>query len=285
MRTPILLVAALAIAIGTAFLIRNRLNDAASQTEAMDTSLVLVAANSLDAGHFIRAESDFVWTQWPVENLHESYIQQGTVDITEFEGAVARTDILAGEPIYATRLVKPDDGGFMPAVLHPGMRAISISVNATTGNAGFIFPGDHVDMILTHELQGDDDNNQGFVSETFAKDVRVLAVDQRFNSKDSTVALARTVTLELSPKQAEMTNVATELGRISLSLRSLSKDSAIKVASGTENENVDGDDVNDDYTSVEEVSQMLNLGKGGNNHLAARKVSVSRGSESEQLRF
>jgi pilus assembly protein CpaB len=107
------------------------------------------------------------------------------------------------------------------------MRAVAVSVNAETGIAGFVFPGDHVDVILTHGINGVDSEGNAFVrraSETVLQNVRVLAVDQNTNDQSEQAAIAKTATLELSPKQVEVVSVISELGRLSLSLRSLQKD-------------------------------------------------------------
>jgi pilus assembly protein CpaB len=147
------------------------------------------------------------------------------VKLEDFDGAVARRNLTKGEHITGNALVKSSEGGFMSAVLEPGKRAVSIAVDATTGNAGFIFPGDHVDLILTHQVRLGDGTNVERASETFIEDARVLAVDQMLDNPENKAMLAKTVTLEVSPKQAEEINVAKDLGKISLSLRSLAKNS------------------------------------------------------------
>src|SRR5262249_21137290 len=138
----------------------------------------------------------------------------------------------AGEPITVSALIKPGAGGFLSAVLEPGKRAVSIAVSATSGTAGFIFPGDRVDMIVTHRLKvkeissnsNQQDSTESVVSETFVEDVRGGAGDQMLDNPKNKAIPAKTVTLEVSPEQAEKVNVAVELGKISLALRSLASD-------------------------------------------------------------
>lgn len=112
---------------------------------------------------------------------------------------VARRAIQKGEPILKTVLVKSNEGGFMSAVLEPGKRAVSIAVDSTSGNAGFIFPGDKVDLILTHSVTNQ--SVQTRASETFVEDVRVLAVDQMLDNPENKAVLAKTVTLEVTPNR------------------------------------------------------------------------------------
>src|SRR3546814_10378317 len=68
-------------------------------------------------------------------------------------GAVVRRGFTAGEPIVSRRVILPGDRGFLAAVLRPGFRAIAIRVNATSGVSGLVFPGDHIDLILTHRSE------------------------------------------------------------------------------------------------------------------------------------
>jgi pilus assembly protein CpaB len=149
-------------------------------------------------------------------------VVEGQISIKEYDGSVARRAIQKGEPIVKNVLVKSSEGGFMSAVLEQGKRAVSIAVDSTTGNAGFIFPGDKVDLILT--LATGSRQSPVRASQTFVEDVRVLAVDQMLDNPENKAVLAKTVTLEVTPKQAEKINVAKDLGKISLSLRSLAKD-------------------------------------------------------------
>lgn len=293
MRTPILLAVAVIIAAATAFAVKGRISDnAAPQANqpAIVSSRVLVAKVDISAGSFIRSEADLEWVAFPAENIPATYIKEDQQAASVFDGAVARSNISAGEPITSARIVKPDEGGFMSAVLTPGKRAVSIAVNATTGNAGFIFPGDQVDLILTHQVKEDTESGaEVAASETFIENARVLAVDQRFNSKESEVVLARTVTLEVTPKQAEMINIASDLGRISLSLRSLATDKQKQDGdmefTDTASEEKTATDPRTSpatYTSDREVSRLLRVMHRDGDTV---KVSVSRGAESEDLEF
>ena len=119
--------------------------------------------------------------------------------------------------------------GFLAAVLEPGKRAVSVSVNPTTGISGFVFPGDRVDVILTHTIKEEDgggggnEGNQTIrrASETVLTDIRVIAVDQTTNDQSAQPVVAKNVTLEVTPKQAEILSLVSELGKLSLSLRSI----------------------------------------------------------------
>jgi pilus assembly protein CpaB len=203
------------------------------QQAAAPKSQVLVAAADIPAGSFVRAEYHLKLADWPQDNITPAMLTSETVQPSDYEGAVARRAISTGEAITNSMLVKSNEGGFMSAVLEPGKRAVSIPVDPTSGNAGFIFPGDRVDLILTHKI--DLNGGEERASETFIEDVRVLAVDQMLDNPENKAVLAKTVTLEVTPKQAEEINVAKDLGKISLSLRSLAtkKDSTDDAAAPT----------------------------------------------------
>ena len=181
---------------------------------------VLVADTSLSAGQFVRPEN-LRWQAWPADDLTPAYIVESKARIEDFVGAVARSAVAEGEPITEERLVRPGDRGFMAAVLTPGYRAVTVNVTVSSGLAGFVFPGDRVDLLLTMAVPDPDSKIQRHAAETLLTDLRVLAVDQRSDDQNKSVVVEKTATLEVTPKQAETIAVATELGNLSLSLRSI----------------------------------------------------------------
>ena len=192
-----------------------------------ETREIMVAGEALPAGLLVK-RSHLRWQAWPKDAVAANYIVRGQgVELEAFEGTVVRAGVAKGEPVTETRIVRPGERGFLAAVLTPGMRAFSVPVTATTGIAGFIFPGDRVDLILTHVIdkKGDNDRTRR-ASETVLTDVRVLAVDQQTDDQNGKASVAKTVTLEVTPKQAELVSVSLvmEQGRLSLSLRSLAKE-------------------------------------------------------------
>lgn len=290
-RSLVILAFGLVIALGTAWSLKHRM---ARETEVQATQ-VLVASADIAAGDFIRAETHLTFAPWPEESITPQMLTNKQVKIADFAGAVARRAITKGEPIQKALLVKSNEGGFMSAVLEPGKRAVSIAVDSTTGNAGFIFPGDYVDLILTHAV----DTGQAPVraSETFIRNVRVLAVDQMLNNPENKAVLAKTVTLEVSPKEAEEITVAKDLGKISLSLRSLAHqqqaggegagaqagepemtfDDVLKAASA---DTLDAKAPTNNVTRDTDVSHIITPGGGAN-----MRVRVIRGKEQQDIEF
>ncbi len=191
---------------------------------------VLVAQGALAAGQFVRPEN-LRWQPWPKDGIAASYIVEGQGKIEDFIGAVVRSALGEGEPITETRLVRPGDRGFLAAVLTPGDRAVTITVTVNSGIAGFVFPGDRVDLLLTMAVTLGGGKVQRHAAETLLTNLRVLAVDQRSDDQNKDVVVEKTATLEVTPKQAEAIAVATELGNLSLALRSIATDDgADKVA-------------------------------------------------------
>lgn len=138
-------------------------------------------------------------------------------------GAMARGAIAQGQPILSDELIHPGDHGFLAAVLTPGMRAVTVSVDAVTGANGLIWPGDRVDVLLTEKIP-DAPPGKSIASEVVLSDVRVIATGQELikgNTPTSANAPpAQTATLEVSPDQAARCLVAGNLGTLSLIVHS-----------------------------------------------------------------
>ena len=224
-----LLVGALVIAVVTAVMAKNMFAGAGAQQAAAAPVVpvgpkVLVAKTALPVGTIISPDS-LTFQPWPKELMQGAYYVDGQPDAKNLAGTVVRYAIAAGQPITRGSLVGPQDRGFLAAALGPGMRAVTVPVNVTTGVAGFIFPGDHVDIVLSQQVSGCGDGPPLKVSETIIRNVRVLATDQRVTSKDedgkTPVRTFSNVTFEVTPKLAEKIAVAQSIGQLSLSLRSL----------------------------------------------------------------
>jgi pilus assembly protein CpaB len=212
---------------------RNVKVEAAVPAPSKPATMILVARGELHSGQFVRPEN-LRWQAWPDNAVSQSYILSGQHHLEDYVGAVVRNAIGDGEPITESRVVRPGDRGFLAAVLSPGFRAVTVPVTPSSGLAGFVFPGDHVDVILSFILtdinvpsgERGDPIHQHHTGETVLSDVRVLALDQRADDQSKEVSVAKTATLEVTPKQAEAIAVVQELGKLSLSLRSLGQDEA-----------------------------------------------------------
>jgi pilus assembly protein CpaB len=274
-RTLILFLVALVLAGGTGLLVRSWLAQRATVAEAAPVAppaapqkLVLVARGGLARGQILKP-ADLAWQAWPETGIGRGYIQGGTKTIEDFAGWVAREPFVAGEPISEAKIVSPGSRGFLAAVLRPGMRAVSVPVTATSGISGFVFPGDQVDILVSETLPGIGNTAAQKGAETVLHDVRVIAVDQKLDGKAGEALVAHNVTLEVTAKQGEVIAVASEMGKLSLSLRSL-------VAASAE----DGPSDSRDSTGTldSEVSQLLRKPLSPKGNQSAPTVSILRGN-------
>ncbi|MGU7771991.1 Flp pilus assembly protein CpaB [Burkholderia sp. MR1-5-21] len=235
--------AAIIIAAGIGAFILRELYVAASTgkpPEASGEDRVRVAAADLPEGLLLR-DNDLAWKRIP----HAQVPPGAFVDTqpgADLKGALLRNGVGAGTPIRAENVIPAGAPDFLAAALKPGMRAISVPVDDVSGNAGLIQPGDFVDVLLTQQVGGTATTPGAFEAETVVRRARVLAVGSEFqrtkaasaaNATDAT-ARARTVTLEVAPRTAQVVLVATRLGTLSLALRSFATSDRRQPAGGDE---------------------------------------------------
>ncbi len=226
---------ALVAAVVAAFLAKNLVSkkEVKVVTKAAEKTVqVLVASRDIPLGTPI-TEKGLQWQVWPKKASSSKYILKARQPdaMTKFAKAMARTGLTAGEPVLKKKLILPDQGGFMAAILPKGMRAISFKISADTGAGGFILPNDKVDVLLTRKVQtaasGNTPGTTVHVTETVLTNVRMLAIDQTFreNEKGEQVVVGKTATVELRPEQAEVLELADSMGALSLTLRSITENS------------------------------------------------------------
>jgi pilus assembly protein CpaB len=233
-----LIVGALVIAIGAAFGVNQMMRGAAAPparaaaAPEINGPMILVATRQLPVGTIIGPDS-FRFQPWPKELVEKAYFMKEKTDVNTLVGTVVRYPITAGQPLTQGALVHPDDRGFLAAALGPGMRAVTVKVSQEQGVAGFVFPGDRVDVLLAQTIEVKEGSSypddQIFTAETIVRNVRVLATDQRFDAEDETgktpVRTFGSVTLEATPDLAERIAVAQNMGKLSLALRPLAESS------------------------------------------------------------
>jgi pilus assembly protein CpaB len=229
---------------------------------------VLVATRALPIGTILD-DTSFKYQPWPKDLIQGAYYVEGKVDMNILRGSVVRTAISAGQPVTVGSIVQPGDRGFLAAALGPGMRAITVSVRAETSVAGFVFPGDRVDLMLTQTVEGGGGGGGPALktTETIMRNLRVLATDQRTASEDEKgnkeVKSFNTVTLEVTPRIAEKIAVAQTIGMLSLSLRPIADDAAgleRAIAAGDVNVPADGDPKGDRRIALQVASRPVDTG-------------------------
>lgn len=259
-----LAVAALVVAGTAAFLARSFLRSQAEtvgmeQTAPTPASAeVLVMARDLAAGALLKSD-DLRWAQWPLAALDGRVVTRSAQPDMDknVAGKVIRRPFLAGEPFDPRASFVPGEAGLMAGLLGPGMRAVSVPITANNGVAGFVLPGDRVDVVLTADFRkgnyapAGNGTVQKYASETVLQDVRVVAIDQQTNpAQDGQSIVGKTATIEVSPKQAEMVATASMIGQLSLVLRSIAEPNGQETLSGP------------DYTTDLETSRVLKAAMG-----------------------
>jgi pilus assembly protein CpaB len=246
----------------------------AEAVQSSRTVRLLVAARPLAPGTLLK-DGDVKSEEVPVARADDTMLRDEPDDRAELRGALLRRYLEVGGRMLRDDVLRPRDRGFLAAVLRPGTRAISIGVDAVTGAAGLIWPGDQVDLILTQQLDAAQAPvAQRIVAETVLTDVRVIAVDQQIaqgagSSESATRNVARTVTLEVSGLQAERVAVAGRLGRLSLTVRAMEPESgaaAPALASG----GISGADVSAALSRVRQTGT---------------RMRVIQGNESQEMSF
>jgi len=135
-------------------------------------------------------------------------------DVAEVEGQIAKQELLPGEIILEGRIAEHLRGSTLAAVVNPKMRAVTLRVNDVIGVAGFLLPGNRVDILATRR-----DNKKRPVTRTLLENIKVLAVDQTANPGKDEPVIVRAVTMEMTPRQSETLVTARSEGSIQLTLR------------------------------------------------------------------
>jgi len=250
---------------------------------------LLVASTALEPRTLLRAQ-DVTWKRLtgpavPGIILRPTEAQRRDKPLIDEEtqtavyGAALRTRIEAGAPITNDLIVKPGERDFLRVVLTEGHRAVSIPVKTGGAGAGLLVPGDQVDVILTQKFSEKDERMaRRSVAETVVEDLRVLAIDEQ-KGKTNMVAgdeFGRIVTLQVTPEQAQKINVATELGRLSLTLRPTGAIPAV-AANGKPNPQA--------AVWAGDVSPALGEVKPPQNVVADPGIAVMRGDKAVQVKL
>ncbi len=239
LRLIILLVAAGA-AIAAVFLVRSVKAPAPAVASSVPmegrqaevpSKQILVAKKDIVVGHFLVAD-DLSWQPWPESAQTKSFLDQKSEPdaLEKSVGAVAKVGMVEGEPLTAAKIAHPGEGGWMSAMLEPGMRAVSIEISADTAAAGFIQPNDHVDVMMVRDVDSSENNSGGPVlakarAHTILQNVKVLAIDSTYTPPakegEGGVLIGTRATLELSPEDATLVAAAQKGGKLSVTLRSI----------------------------------------------------------------
>lgn len=188
---------------------------AAAEPRVHQTTVV-VATRAIGFGESLTP--DLLRVQpWPTEARPQGSFQ--TVGQVTAQRRVALGPIAANEPVLTSRISGPGGRASLSGVIRTGMRASTIRVNDVFGVAGFVLPGDFVDILVTREDGPRDAAQQNKRTDVLLRSVRVLAVDQLANENKNDPVVAKAATIEVTPEQAQKLALAAEVGTLSLALR------------------------------------------------------------------
>jgi len=233
---------------------------------------VLIAARDLGMGHEL-AEGDLRWQEWPESSIFPGAVvrKDDQIAVEALAGRLAR-DIAAGEPVGKMALLGNTSGNIVAANLRPGMRAISVEVDASSMVSGFVGPGDFVDIILTYRERLPSEAQDPAVksrlalslnkmaTETILQNIKVLAVDQTATRpEEDKIKVGRTVTLAVNVEQAEKLALAAEMGDLMFVLRGVGDDTVVEKKWPTVTDsritNID-DEIFNEYESLKKGSGL-----------------------------
>ncbi len=218
-----------------AFLARDWLaTHATSNTQTVGT--VVVAAAPLGFGAQLTPDN-VTEVSWSSSTLPEGAF--ATVkDLLKDGRRVVLTPLVRNEPVVKSKVTEPGQRGSLSTLIEDGKRAVTVAVDDVKGVAGFIFPGDFVDVVLTRT---NNDNGSPNFSEVILQHVKVLAVDQVAGERQERPTIAKAVTVELTAEQSLKVLLATNIGKLSLILRQAREDGSGPSARITERDLLPGD--------------------------------------------
>lgn len=179
------------------------------EVEVVEREPVVVAAQDIPAGTVI---DDQYLTTKLLEKDWRSDEQFGLPD--EVLDKVSQSYIYKGEIVHPLRVAVPGEGSTLASLISENKRAVTIRVNDVIGVAGFLLPGNKVDILSTVKY-----SERSARTSTVLKDIKVLAVDQTAKTQENKPIIVRAVTLEVSPQDAEKLLTAKSKGEIQLALR------------------------------------------------------------------
>jgi pilus assembly protein CpaB len=211
-----IIVGGLALACGVSAAVGvHQFRNTAEERVELETVSIVVTALDIPRGTTLSEEAVFM-REWPKEQLPDGAL-------TSVEEAVDRTvliPLLKGEPLVEKKLAQKDEGRGMAPLVKKGMRAFTIQTPSPTSSvAGFVLPGNKVDVLLT--LAGAaNDGTGGGVTMTLIQNIEILAVDQQIEAPESNkTEQLRSVTLSVTERQAKKLSLAQNRGILNLTLR------------------------------------------------------------------
>ena len=200
-----------------AFMAKSIIQRQATQAPSRAESTIVVAGQGLSFG-MVLAPDNVVEIPWSSSALPDGAFRT-SADLLKDGRRVVLSKIEKNEPILTSRVTGPGQRGSLSALIEPGMRAVTVRVDDVRGVAGFLVPGDHVDVVLTR-LENNSGNAAGnSYADVLLQNVKVLGIDQLASSSEDKPTVAKAVTVEVTTEQAQKLVLAGGVGSLSLVLR------------------------------------------------------------------
>lgn len=237
------------IAVLVAVIVQSSLSSSKKKEAVAEKRVeILVAAKNLKTGNEIKS-GDFKWQKWPEETLFVGAIirddEQKTTDAVS--GTLLRA-LVKGQPVHMTLVTEEDQGDFLSANVKKGMRAVGISVKSHVLADRLIRPGDFIDIMVTYKVRVNSRSNPDaqslvnrYATETVIENIRVLAIDKEDTKaidaseedggkkkKKKKSSKKATLTVEVTPQDAEKLMLSTKMGSLGIALRSIGDNSSPK---------------------------------------------------------
>jgi pilus assembly protein CpaB len=206
----VLIVLSVLMSIGAALFANSYIQGRTSDDRSMTGTQVAAAAIGIPHGTKVEARHVTMVT------MEKGSVPSGVIQtLEEVEGKIANAQILPGELLLSGRFVDHVSGSTLSALVEEKKRAFTVRVDDVIGVAGFLLPGNYVDVLATRMVM----ETRRATSETIIRNVKVLAVDQTAKTNESDPVVVRAVTIEITPKQAELLVARKAEGTIQLTLR------------------------------------------------------------------
>lgn len=225
MRNPsaIMLVIAVLVGAATVWMVRGFLESRSEAASAVaggsdvEMATVVVASHPLSFGDTLHKDL-LREVNWPKDVAPEGTFSSIEELLSGDERRVALRNMEPNELVLKSRVSGFGGKASLSQVITPGLRATAIRVNDVVGVAGFVLPGDRVDILLTRQIGKD---RSSLVTDVLIQNVRVLAVDQLANERAEDPVVTKTTTVEVTPRQVQKLSLAARVGSLTLALRNM----------------------------------------------------------------
>ncbi len=191
---------------------RMKTLEAQNKTKPMSIRTIVVASKALRFGHELTAQN-LREVEWPENALPTGAFAKIT-DILSAGKRVVLTAIETNEPVLGTKITGAGQRATLSSLLRDGLKAVTVRVNDVDGVAGFVLPGDRVDVQLTRQM-----DKGSATTDVVLQNARVLAIDQIADERADKPSVAKAVTLEVDTRGAQKISLAASVGNLSLMLR------------------------------------------------------------------